>query len=468
MTIIHVGAECFPIAKVGGLADVLGALPKYQNSNNQKAEVIMPFYNLPFTQNNKFKIIHQDELLLNNKSYTFKVLSLSKKIDFTIYFIDIPELLYTEYVYSENDTVRFLGFQIAVVIWITSWTNKPNIIHVHDHHTGLIPFMMTQCYQFEVLKNIPTVFTIHNAQYQGWFSHDLIDLIPKFDLSNVGLLDWNAEINPMAAAIKCAWSVNTVSPSYMEELKQRANGLESLLQQESEKCFGILNGIDVELWNPETDKYLIKNYKTTTVLSGKSANKSWLCKEFGLDESKPLFIFIGRFVHEKGCDLFPELFTNYLNEWDASIIVLGSGDSQIQNSLTALNTVFKYKFHYTEGYNEPLSHIMYSGADFLLMPSRVEPCGLNQMYSMRYGTIPIVNNIGGLKDTVIDYKNKKGFGIVMNDCNVNEMHEAINEAVAMYNNKTILKKIRSQIMKIDHSWSVSAEKYKQLYIKINN
>jgi starch synthase len=468
MAIIHVAAECFPVAKVGGLADVVGALPKYQNQKGSKSEVIMPFYNLTFTKENKFKEIFNGAITLKEINYSFKVLKLSKKSDFTIYFIDIPELLYTEYVYSANDTIRFIGFQIAVLKWMITWDNKPEIIHLHDHHTGLIPFMMTQSYQFDVLKNIPTVFTIHNAQYQGWFSYDLIDLIPAFDYSKVGLLDWNGEINPMAAAIKCAWSVTTVSPTYMEELKKNANGLETLLQSESKKCYGILNGIDSEVWNTETDKHLIKNYNTATVVSGKKGNKEWLCKKFGLEKTKPLVVFIGRFVHDKGCDLFAEVFKKHLHELDSSVLILGSGDLKIQEDLTELNEKFKGNYHYVSGYNEPLSHIMYAGADFLLMPSRIEPCGLNQMYSLRYGTIPIVTNVGGLKDTIIDYRIKNGFGIVMNDCTINELYAAIKEALSLYTTKVNLKKIRNKITQIDHSWSVSAEEYNKLYQTLKN
>lgn len=468
MAIIHVAAECFPVAKVGGLADVVGALPKYQNQKGKKTEVIMPFYNLVFTKENKFQEIFSDEIQLKGNSYSFKVLKVKEKSDFTIYFIDIPELLFKEYVYSSNDTIRFLAFQIAVLKWIITWDKKPEIIHLHDHHTGLIPFMMTQSFQFDILKNIPTVFTIHNAQYQGWFSYDLIDLIPEFNFTKVGLLDWNGEINPMAAAIKCAWSVTTVSPTYMEELKKNANGLETLLQSESKKCQGILNGIDVDVWNTETDAFLIKNYKKTAVVSGKKGNKDWICKEFDLEKSKPLLVFIGRFVHDKGCDLFAEVFKKYLNELDLSVLILGSGDPKIQEELTKLNETFKGKYHYVSGYNEPLSHIMYAGADFLLMPSRIEPCGLNQMYALRYGTVPIVNSVGGLKDTVIDYRKNNGFGICIHQCTEEEIKNALQAAIKLYDNKEVIKKIKNHIMSIDHSWSVSAKEYEQLYKSLKN
>ncbi|VXC32787.1 Glycogen synthase [Flavobacterium sp. 9AF] len=466
MAIIHIAAECFPIAKVGGLADVVGALPKYQNKNNQKAEVIMPFYNVPFLHNHKFTTLYEDELPLNGKKYFFTIKQLKSDIGFSIYFVDIPELLYTDYVYSQKDTLRFVAFQIATLKWITTWEIHPEVVHVHDHHTGLIPFMMTQCYQFGTLKMIPTVFTIHNAQYQGWFSHNHIEWIPKFDFSKVGLLDWDGMINPMAAAIKCAWAVTTVSPSYMKELQINANGLESLLTHEKDKCVGILNGIDVEVWNPETDALLKKNYKRTNLVTGKKTNKNWLCEQYNFHKDKPLIVFIGRFVHDKGCDLFGKLFSEFLLEMDCSVLILGSGDVTIQNELEHLNTLFIGKYKYVSGYNEPLSHIMYAGADFLLMPSRVEPCGLNQMYALRYGTIPIVNQVGGLKDTVVDFKTPNGFGVVMNECSILEMKIAIKNANQIYADSVLFKSLKNQIMKIDHSWIASAKEYQQLYKKL--
>ena len=272
----------------------------------------------------------------------------------------------------------------------------------------------------------------------------------------------------MAAAIKCAWAVTTVSPSYMEELKENANGLESLLKHESKKCVGILNGIDNDVWNPETDHYIEKNYKIRTLKSGREANKKWLCKTFNLDLNKPLFAFIGRLVYEKGTDLLPDVLEKALEHQDISVLILGSGSEETQNQLKALISKHKSYYYAFIGYDEKLSHIIYAGADFLLMPSRVEPCGLNQMYSLRYGTIPIVNNVGGLKDTIIDYKTKNGFGIVMNACTEIEMFTAITEVLTLYNDKANFKKIRNQIMKIDHSWSVSAEEYNKLYKKLKN
>ncbi|MEO9571420.1 MAG: glycogen/starch synthase [Polaribacter sp.] len=461
MDILHVSAECYPIAKVGGLADVVGALPIYQKKLNTSSNVVMPFYNNAFTKKNSFDQVHEGTLELGKEPFKFKVLRLKKNtLNFDLYCIDIPEFVFTDYVYSTNDTERFLVFQIAVLDWILSFETKPDIIHVHDHHTGLIPFMASQCYKYESLKFIPTVFTIHNAQYQGWFSHRKVYLIPEFDFRKVGLLDWAGSINPLAAAIKCAWKVTTVSPSYMEELKLNANGLESLLEHESDKCVGVLNGIDSNVWNPETDNYIVKNYDKVTVIAGKKANKKYLCKEFNLDETKPLFAFIGRLVEEKGSDLFPEIFKKALEENDISILLLGSGNKDIEEELKALQEEKNYNSFI--GYDEKLSHIIYAGADFLLMPSRVEPCGLNQMYSLRYGTTPVVNEIGGLKDTVIDI-DKNGFGISHNGVTVEKVTEAITRASNFYENKKAYLENSKKIMSIDHSWNNSAQEYINLY-----
>ena len=275
-------------------------------------------------------------------------------------------------------------------------------------------------------------------------------------------MDWDNCINPLAAAIKCAWRVTTVSPSYMEELKENANGLEALLTHESAKCSGILNGIDTNVWNPETDEYIVKTYSKTSALSGKKANKDWLCQSYGLDPKRPLFAFIGRLVGEKGADLFPEIFDEALNSHKISVLLLGSGNAAVEDQLKDLKDKHIGAYNAYIGYSEKLSHIIYAGADFLLMPSRVEPCGLNQMYALRYGTIPIVSSVGGLKDTVIDI-DPDGFGIRHEKVAVPEVVTAIARGVALFEDEDRFKKIRQFILTIDHSWNASAQEYIQLY-----
>ncbi|NMH89001.1 glycogen synthase [Flavivirga algicola] len=467
MNVVHISAECYPVAKVGGLADVVGALPKYQNSATVSSQVIMPFYDNKFTKAHAFNTIYESELNLGDASFPFKILTLKKALlDFEIFFVDVPELLFKEYVYSNDDTERFLAFQIAALDWMLTWETFPDYIHCHDHHTGLIPFMLQESFKYKSFRKIPNILTIHNAQYQGWFPHNKVNLIPPFNFDNVGLLDWGSSINPLAAAIKCAWRVTTVSPSYMEELKKSANGLEDLLNHESAKCSGILNGIDWNVWNPETDNYLVSNYTDKTVVSGKKANKKHLCDTFNLDFKKPLFAFIGRLVGEKGSDLFPETFKNILEKGDASILLLGSGHDETETQLEALKNDYKGSYNAFIGYDEALSHVIYAGADFLLMPSRVEPCGLNQMYALRYGTIPIVRSIGGLKDTVIDISENNGFGICHPHVTVSDITNAIDRGVDLYKNNSIYKKLSKQIMGINHSWDASANAYIKLYKSI--
>lgn len=461
MNILHISAECYPIAKVGGLADVVGALPKYMQKFKAYGSVVMPYYNTSFTKQHSFTSVYKNTIELGENQFEYSILKLDKNnLGFDLFCVNIPGLLYIDSVYSAEDTERFLAFQIATLDWLITLDTKPDVIHTHDHHTGLISFMASQCHKYTDLKNIPTVLTIHNAQYQGWFSHEKVHLIPPFNFNNVGLLDWNGVINPLATAIKCAWRITTVSPSYMEELKQNANGLEGLLSHEKEKCLGILNGIDWKVWNTETDNFIIKNYTATDSEKGRQANKEWLCKKFNLDANKPLFAFIGRLVGEKGSDLFPEIFEKALQGNQLSILLLGSGHKETEEKLKALK--HHKNFNAFIGYDEKLSHIIYAGADFLLMPSRVEPCGLNQMYSLRYGTMPIVNKIGGLKDTVIDIENN-GFGICHDGVSVDTVTKAIKRAVSFYDQQDKYINNSKKIMSIDYSWHNSAKEYLNLY-----
>lgn len=465
MTIFHLSAECYPVAKVGGLGDVVGALPKYQNQLGETSSVIMPFYDNKFTRTHEFETVYSSKLRLGMQM-DFRILKLeTNDLGFDIYFVDVPYLLYKDYVYSDKDTGRFLAFQIAALNWLVQLEEKPDLIHCHDHHTGLVPFMMSQCYAYQKLWRTPSVLTIHNGQYQGWFSHDLVHLMPPFDFNMVGLLDWNKIINPLASGIKCAWKVTTVSPSYMEELKYAANGLEHLLQSESHKCVGILNGIDTSVWNPKTDDYIEKNYTTKTVESGKAGNKKWICEQFGLNPQLPLFVFIGRLVGEKGADLLPYIFDSVLKSKKLSIMMLGSGDGNVESQLESLKTAYPGYYNNFIGYNEKLSHLLYAAADFLLMPSRVEPCGLNQLYALRYGTVPIVNSVGGLKDTVIDVGDK-GFGIRHSGPTVHEVVHAIGRGVSFYEHSEHFKKNRKLMMQIDHSWDASAQACINLYHSI--
>lgn len=466
MEIIHLSAECYPIAKVGGLGDVVGALPKYQNKLGHVAKVVMPAYNSKFLYENEFEAVYDGWVKVGAVSYQARILrELTNKLGFDVYLVHIAGLFDRDGVYGfADDTERFLAFQIAALDWMAQWEHQPDVVHVHDHHAGLIPFMMSNCFQFSKLNQVPTVLTIHNAQYQGQFGWDKLHYLPSFDLINTSKLDWSSAINPLAAAIKCAWRVTTVSPSYLDEISHAANGLESLLAQERGKSIGVLNGIDTEVWNPQKDPMVVKTYNARTLESGKKANKDELCRVFNLDPDKPLYTFIGRLVGEKGADLLPDIFYNALAQSDGgiNILVLGSGDPHVEDRLNEITQHYPGRYNAYIGYNEALSHQIYAGADFLLMPSRVEPCGLNQMYALRYGTIPIVRRIGGLKDTVVDIGDG-GFGICHDQSSVWDVGHAIGRAYELYLDQKKVKEIRKYMMSIDHSWDSSAQQYIDIY-----
>lgn len=470
MEIIHVSAECYPYAKAGGLADVVGTLPKYQQQSGHIAKVVVPMHRTKFLYDNEWNVEHKGGFMMNDRYLDYTIIKeKTNKLDFDLYCVDIYGLLDRENIYSyDDDAERFTAFQIAVVDWISKWEHKPDVVHVHDHHTALIPFMMRHCFAYRHLSSIPTVLTIHNGQYQGWMGWDKSFNIPAWDTWQWGLLDWSNTINPLACGVKCADRVTTVSPSYMEELTQNANGLEQLFVTEKFKCTGILNGIDTYVWNPETDTYILDNYSIDDVETGKELNKKKLCKDFKLDIKKPLFVFIGRMVGEKAADLLPQAINDSFSHIGnkMNFLILGSGDPAVESQLSALNNGYVGYYNSQIGYNEKLSHQMYAGADFLLMPSRVEPCGLNQMYALRYGTIPVVRRTGGLKDTVIDFGEPGGYGICFNYATVWDITYSIHRAVELYDDKEKMTEIREQVMKIDNSWESSSEKYINLYNSI--
>lgn len=468
MEILHVSAECYPMAKAGGLGDVVGALPKYQCKTGHFAKVIMPMYRTKFLYNNDFAVDFKGSAYLGNTYFDFTIIKeTTNKLGFDLYLVDINGLLDREKIYGyDDDTERFLSFQIAVLSWLNSWQHKPDIVHCHDHHTALIPFMMQHCYGYRYkLSSIKTILTIHNAQYQGWMGWDKSNYLPAWDTWKYGLLDWQGTINPLACGVKCASKVTTVSQSYMDELSSSSNGLEKLFEYEKGKCIGILNGIDNEVWNPETDTFLNYHFSNKTVTKGKQQNKVALCKQFGLDKNVPLFIFIGRLVGEKAADLLPQTIEVTMHNFYGkfSMLILGSGDPSVEHSLQSFNKRFGKYYHAEIGYNESLSHLMYAGADFLLMPSRVEPCGLNQIYALRYGTLAIVRSTGGLQDTIKDMGEWEGFGIRFNNATVADIHYSIQRAIDAYENKTHLNWMRNYTMQINHSWENTVKQYDAVY-----
>jgi starch synthase len=462
---VHFAAECYPIAKVGGLGDVAGALPKYLNLANIKTCIFLPYYNQKWTKNNTTTVIFDGVLSTERYSKKFSIRSFSDEgLGYDLFFVDIPELLYREQVYGyEDDPLRFLFFQQAALSFIATWKKRPEILHCHDHHTGLIPFMINQCPIYNSLKGIRTVFTIHNGLYTGAFDWSLAKYLPNFYLERKGFLDWGNAINPLAAAIKCCDYYTTVSEGYLEELKQDSNPLNWLYNEYSGKSKGIVNGIDNEVWDPKTDETLATKFTVDWTVF-KLENKKEICATTGLNPECPLVVFIGRLNVEKGGELLTQAIENYCAQHqNINFYILGSGANSIEDSIRRLTRNYKKNITNYIGYNETLAHQLYAAADFILMPSLVEPCGLNQLYAMRYATIPIVHSVGGLKDTVVDFGDKDGYGIRFNEAKLSDIQHSFNRAVKLYSDKALLEKIRKIGVSLDFSWKKAIKKYIEIY-----
>lgn len=475
MFFIHASMECYPAAKTGGLGDVVGSLPKYLHDKKNPCFVVIPKFGLKWFASQTYHKLFEGEVRQDNRTFHFSIEQVTSFTDgFPLFVIDIPGRFNRNGIYHDNEggfayqdeAERYISFQYALLKWVNQMDKLPDVIHCHDHHTALIPFMLTQTPEFERLKSIPTVLTIHNGEYHGIYHFATTRHLPAFYWHSVGLLEWNGMFNALATGIKTAWKVTTVSQTYMQELMYNSSGLEPLIVKEERKTLGILNGIDTEVWNPETDPRIPFHYTASNIQPGKQLNKKALCDAFGLDAEKPTIAFIGRMVREKGADLLPDLFTNFLHEReDIQFVILGTGERWMHERFAELGNRFKGKCGVKLEYNENLAHLMYAGSEFIIMPSRVEPCGLNQFYAMRYGTIPIVRAVGGLRDTVVDLNEypENGSGFRFYNFNLEESSNAVERAVNLFYDKQELFAVQQRIMNLDNSWKQAATLYKQVY-----
>ncbi|MBI5915738.1 MAG: glycogen synthase [Bacteroidetes bacterium] len=472
MKVLHISMECYPAAQYGGLGDVVGALPIYLNQAGVSTAVIMPRFHTKWLNRQNYRQVFSGHVRLGSDYVWFSIEQvLNDALGFPLYVANIPGKFDRPGVYGDpgggwygDEVERYLCFQQAVLKWVVDMQWKPEILHCHDHHTGLIPFMVKYCPEFQSLRNMPTVFTIHNGEYHGAFSWRNIHLMPYFRSDARGLLDWGDTICPLAAALKCCWRLTTVSPGYLDELRRSANGMEGLIASEAGKSWGIINGIDAELWNPATDKLIAHPLANGNVAKYKELNKNKVLDRFRIIPDLPIVTFIGRLVREKGADLIPDTIRRVLgNGIRVGFVVLGTGEPDLMQAFGEMRGQLSGYFDASLEYNEALAHQLYAGSDFLLMPSRVEPCGLNQMYACRYGSIPIVRSTGGLKDTIIDIGEQGGRGIRFNQFSVDDAALAIFRAVKVYSNPDVLTNLRERIMKVDFSWERSAKDYIRLY-----
>lgn len=494
MKILFPIAECEPFAKTGGLGDVGGALPVELFKKNIDIRVIMPFYQKVktfFKENSDFKlftVIKDLEVKFENyphaikKIYSFDVYQshLANNSDVPIYFIDIPEFFDRPNLYVDEfgkgfpDSANiFTYFTKALFTFLDSFGWYPEIIHSHDWHMGLIPLFIKHSL-IKVKNKINTVFTIHNIAYQGIFP---IETAENFDFISNDLimkdLEFFKKINFLKAGILSTNIVTTVSENYRDELltKEYGFGLEDYLQEKKNSFYGILNGVDYSSWNPQTDKFIISTYSAEN-LEGKKSCKSFLWSlvkshdpNFTLEEPKiPIFGMVARLDVQKGVDLIIEAIPELVKE-KMHIIMVGSGNKKFESKLEELGSKYSY-FTFIKGFSNNLAHQVEAGSDFFLMPSKFEPCGLNQMYSLKYGTFPIVRKTGGLADTVIDISDQEnGNGFLFNEFTSEDLIESIKRAIRFYFNSNDLEinSLRSKIMNLEFSWNKSVEKYISIY-----
>lgn len=469
--VLYAVSECTPFVKTGGLADVAGSLPKYLNREGLDVRVILPKYGL-IDDVYKDKMKSMAELVVNvgwREAYCgLQYLELD---GVTYYFIDNEYYFNRDALYGQyDDGERFAFFNRAILEVIPYLDFLPNIIHINDWHTSMVPLMYKVDYSWlEEYVNIKTVLTIHNLQYQGWFpSEVLTDLC---NLSNEYFHDGTTRMDDMVnflkTGIETADYITTVSPSYAEEIKDFyfGEGLHNVIRGNEDHIQGILNGIDIDVFNPSTDDSIYKNYSLESI-ENKVQNKTKLQKYFKLkvDKDVPLVGMVCRLVDQKGLDLVMSEFDEIMKE-DIQFIMLGSGDKRYEQFFQDMELKYSKKFKAYIGYNTDLAQKIYAGSDLFLMPSLFEPCGLGQLIAMRYGTIPIVREIGGLKDTVKPYNDykKTGNGFSFVNYDAEEMLEMIKYALKIFKNKGNREILVKNAMEIDFSWNKSASSYIELY-----
>jgi len=463
MRVLHISPECYPITKVRCTAKVVEKLATQQNKLKCDSAVVIPYYDNLYAKNSDFVTVYESKVNLDQKTHkalVYKVRNQTDSLGFDLYQVKIEGLLDRENVHGyEDDIERFIAFQKVVLDWLLQSDQKPKAIHCHDSQTGLTPFMLSQCYKYESLKNIPTIFTIHNIDNQGEFSFDKLSYLPKYNLNKSEILEWDFTINPMAAGIKSCWKYTTVTPNFMNKLPYEATGLDSLFDNERNKGVGILNGIDANVWNPSTDKMIAENFDSRTVEIGKKANKLALCEKFDLDPKKPLIAFVGRLVYDKGADVMVDFLDRSLRAYNINILILGCGDSRAESSLKELKEKYPHRYNTLIGFDETVSHLIYAGADFLIMPDRFEPCVLNQFFALRYGTIPLVRS----KESLKSIEENTGFEILHEHADVEDVALAISRANELFYDNKKFERIRKEIMNIDSSWENAASEYIELY-----
>ncbi|MBR3863575.1 MAG: glycogen synthase GlgA [Clostridia bacterium] len=469
--IIFLGSEAAPFIATGGLADVLGSLPKALAKNkNFDISVILPLYsNISKEFKSKFKFVMNFNVSVSWRLQYCGVFYYEYQ-GVKFYFIDNEFYFKREgNIYGfYDDGERFAFFSRAALDTIARLDIYPDILHCNDWQTAAsIIYLKGMYYGDDKFRKIKSVFTIHNIEYQGKFGMDTFGDLFGFSESIKNFVELDGGVNLMKGAIEMTDIVSTVSPTYAEEIKTPffAHGLDGIINVNARKLSGILNGIDIDYYNPETDKCLFKNYSVDD-LSGKAVCKSELQKMLGLPvrSEVPIIAIISRLVSHKGLDLVKYALESILSQ-DVQVIILGKGEIGYENYFTNVANAYKGKCATIIAYNQDLSRKIYSGSDIFLMPSKMEPCGLSQMIASRYGTVPVVRETGGLNDSIKGYTVVKGNGFTFHDYNAHDMLYVVNEAIRTFKDKDAWADVQRRAMTTDFSWKIQAGEYEKLYNK---
>ena len=470
MKVLFASSEAYPFAMSGGLADVAGALPKALRKRFVGCRIILPLYGTISEElRNKMSFVCSVTVPVSWRRQYCGVFE-AHQDGVIYYFIDNQFYFKRDSLYGHyDDAERFAFFSRAVLEVLPHIDFKPDIIHCNDWQTALIPVYLDAFYKgAEFYKDIKTVFTIHNIQYQGQYGGEILGDVLGLPEERRGIVEYGDCINFMKGAIQCADKVTTVSPTYANEILSPyySHGLDGILKQFTYKTTGIVNGIDVDVYNPETDKLIYKNFSVEDI-SGKAVNKASLQKELGLPQNPdtPLIGIVTRLVKHKGIDLVKCVFEEIVNQ-DVQFAILGSGEWEFETFFYEMSKKYPEKVGLKLGFNPTLAHRIYAGADMFLMPSQSEPCGLAQMVALRYGTIPIVRETGGLNDTIKDSHDGFGNGFTFKNYNAHDMKYTVMRALEGYKHKDGWSILRERAMKCDNSWKTSANAYLGLYKEI--
>ena len=482
MNILFAGSEAVPFAKTGGLADVLAALPVELERLGHRPVVFLPAYSRALECGQP---VAPTDVFLNvsigSKTVAGRLLrSTLPDSNVDVYLVQQDDYYRRGELYGANGSdfvdncERFVFFCRAVLEAVRQLRLKVDLVHAHDWQAGLIPAYLKAEYRgVPGYEGVASLFTIHNLAYQGVFWHwDMLLTGLDWKYFNWHQMEFYGKLNLMKTGLVFTDAINTVSPRYAEEIQTAplGCGLEGVLQQRRDVLSGIVNGVDYRVWNPATDPHLARKYDQHSIAEGKSACKSALQAELGLpqDHNLPLVGFVGRLVDQKGLDLVSSVMQDWLRTSDVQWVVLGTGEAKYHQLLTTLAERFPHKVAVRLAFSDPLAHRIEAGADIFLMPSRFEPCGLNQLYSLKYGTVPVARATGGLADTVTDANEQTlasgtANGFSFRAYEALALAETLKRAIDSWHQPKLWSQIVLNGMRQDWSWQRSARQYVQLY-----